>query len=392
MSVYYKSDEEDDVAAVVAEPEPHVLEVLVEKPGREAANVECNGTSGTGRRAVPRKHPTITSCCHSERVRDSAEGDTPATEKKPKCVGLGLCYTLLSCLFFSVTSFLVKKVDGVHALEISGIRCLFQWLFTWPAIIYNEIDLLGPKGLRVLLGARGILGAIAMMLFFYAIQQMPLADATVIMFSNPVFVSVFAWIFLKERCTLWDPIFTVFTLIGVVLIARPPFLFGSRVSGLESDSKNRMKGTAAAFGGAICAALTLTVIRKMGKSVSYLLSIWYYSVTGFILSVIVVSVLQVWSLPFCGLDRLFLLLIGLCGLGGQIFLTKALQIEKAASVALMKTIEVMLAFLLQYLFLSYTPSWWSLGGALCVMLGTSGVAFQKWYTTMHNSKTMCSAN
>ncbi|XP_048407436.1 solute carrier family 35 member G1 [Stegostoma tigrinum] len=391
MSVYYKSDEEEDVAAVVAESEPHVLEV--EKPGREAANVECNGTSGTGRRAAIRKHSPLTSCCHSGTVRDSAdEGGTPATEKKPKCVGLGLCYTLLSCLFFSVTSFLVKKVDGIHALEISGIRCLFQWLFTWPAIIYNEIDLLGPKGLRVLLCTRGILGAVAMMLLFYAIQQMPLADATVIMFSNPVFVSVFACIFLKERCTFWDPIFTVFTLTGVVLIARPPFLFGSRVSGSESDYKNRMKGTAAAFGSAICAALTLTVIRKMGKSVSYLLSIWYYSVVGLILSVIMVSALQEWSLPFCGTDRVFLLLIGICGLGGQIFLTKALQIEKAASVALMKTTEVMLAFIFQYLFLNYTPSWWSLGGALCVTLGTSGVAFQKWYNTAHTRKITNSAN
>ncbi|XP_067883591.1 solute carrier family 35 member G1-like isoform X2 [Heterodontus francisci] len=309
-----------------------------------------------------------------------------STEKKPKWVGLGLCYVLLSCLFFSVTSLLVKKIEGIHALEISGIRCLFQCLFTWPIIVYNELDLLGPKGLRILIFMRGILGATAMMLLFYAIQQLPLADATVIMFSNPVFVTLFACIFLKEKCTLWDPVFTAFTLTGVILIAKPPFLFGSQVSGIEIDYKSRIKGTAAAFGSAVCAAMTLTVIRKMGKSVNYVLSIWYYSVIGLVLSVIVVSVIQEWRLPFCGIDRAFLILIGVCGLGGQIFLTKALQIEKAASVALVKTTEVVLAFILQYLFINYSPTWWSLGGALCVTVGTTGVAIRKWYTSTRKTK------
>ncbi|XP_038677880.1 solute carrier family 35 member G1 [Scyliorhinus canicula] len=384
MSVYHRP-EEDEVGErdefVVADlgPEPHAPE----KPGGEAVGPECNGT---GRRAASRKCFNFT-CCKSQRVTDSTgEGSLPAKEKKREWAWLGLCYVLLSCVFFSVTSLLVKKVKDIHSLEISGIRCLFQWLFSWPAIIYNELDMLGPKGQRVWVCMRGILGASAMMLIFYAIQQMPLADATVIMISNPVFVSIFAWIFLKEKCNWWDPIFIIFTLTGVVLIARPRFIFGSVDSGSEFDYMGRVRGTLAAFAGAICAALALIAIRKMGKSVNYLISIWYYSMTGIILSVIAVSVTHEWRLPNCGVDRVFLILIGVFGLIGQIFLTKALQIEKAGPVALMKTTEVLMAFLLQYLFLSYTPTWWSLGGALCVTVGTAGVAIRKWYSTTRKTK------
>ncbi|XP_067858858.1 solute carrier family 35 member G1 isoform X2 [Heptranchias perlo] len=266
MSAYYGPEED---VAVVFGTEPQVIEVLVEKPSGGAASPECNGSPGTGQRAAPRKHFNFASCCQAQRVGAEGRADenssgAPVTEKKPECVGLGLCYALLSCLFFSIVSLLVKKIEGIHALEISGIRCLFQWLFTCPIIIYKELDFLGPKGKRYLLYMRGILGATAMMLLFYAIKQMPLADATVILFSNPVFVTIFAWIFLKERCTVLDPIFTVFTLAGVILIARPPFLFGSRVSGIENEYKNHIKGTIAAFGSAICAAMTLIVIRKMG--------------------------------------------------------------------------------------------------------------------------------
>lgn len=77
------------------------------------------------------------------------------------------------------------------------------------------------------------MGSNAMILLFYAVQQMPLADATVIMFSNPVFTALLAWIFLKEKCTIWDCVFTVFTLAGVIMIARPPFIFGARIEEIE---------------------------------------------------------------------------------------------------------------------------------------------------------------
>uniref|UniRef100_UPI00398EF3A0 solute carrier family 35 member G1-like n=1 Tax=Pristiophorus japonicus TaxID=55135 RepID=UPI00398EF3A0 len=371
-------------------------EVVAVKPSGAAASPEC-GAPATGSKHF-HCHCNFVCCGQSRAVGHSAdEGGSgpgpgpgsaapPATGKKPKWMGLGLCYALLSSVFFAVVSLLVKKIEGVHALEISGIRCLFQWIFICPIIIYKELDILGPRGQRGLLLMRGILGASAMMLLFYAIQQMPLADATVILFSNPVFVTIFAWIFLKERCTLWDPVFTIFTLAGVILIARPPFLFGAHVSGFESDYRDHIRGTAAAFGSAICAAMTLIVIRKMGKSVNYFLSIWYYSVIGLVLCVIVVSIIQEWSLPHCGVDRAFLILIAIFGIASQAFITKALQIEKAAPVAVMKTSEVILAFIFQYFFLNLTPTWWSLGGALCVTIGTTGVAFQKWYTSTRKAK------
>ncbi|MEQ2175932.1 hypothetical protein GOODEAATRI_022772, partial [Goodea atripinnis] len=108
---------------------------------------------------------------------------------------------------------------------------------------------LGPRDKRIYLVLRGFLGSNAMILLYYAVQQMPLADATVIMFSNPVFTSILAWIFLKEKCTIWDCLFTVFTFTGVILIARPPFLFGEHLSGIEDNYTNHVKGTVAAFGG-----------------------------------------------------------------------------------------------------------------------------------------------
>ncbi|KAK7919591.1 hypothetical protein WMY93_010875 [Mugilogobius chulae] len=322
-----------------------------------------------------------TSSLSSSRRESAPEG----TEKPKKCPGLGLFYAFLSTVFFSIIALLVKTIQGLHAIEISAIRCFFQMLFVAPLLIYHKTGFLGPRDKRIYLLLRGFIGSNAMILLFYAVQQMPLADATVIMFSNPVFTSVLAWIFLKEKCTIWDCVFTVFTLTGVILIARPPFIFGKHLSGIESNYSNHIKGAIAAFAGAIGAACTIVVLRKIGKSVHYYLSVWYYAVIGLIECIITVSVLGEWKIPSCGRDRWMLMLIAVLGIAGQTFLTKALQIEKAGPVALMRTVDVVLAFIFQFIFFNRAPTWWSLGGALCVVASTSGIALRKWYVNSRKS-------
>ncbi|XP_072280189.1 solute carrier family 35 member G1 [Pyxicephalus adspersus] len=311
--------------------------------------------------------------------------DEKTGKKKCTCPGLGIFYTILSAFFFSSSSLLVKKIEDMHSVQISAFRCIFQMLFVLPGLIYYKTGFLGPKDQRIFLFLRGFLGSSAMILLYYAVQSMPLADATVITFSSPAFTCIFACIFLKEKCTVWDIVFMAFTITGVVLIARPPFLFGSRNEGFE-DYSEHLKGTIAAVASAVCASLTLVVLRKMGKSVHYLLSIWYYAIIGLIECIIALSILGEWSLPYCGLDRWLLVIIGILGLGGQTFLVKALQIEKAGLVAIMRTMDVVFAFIFQALFLHHTPTWWTIGGALCIVASTAGAAVLKWYTSSKMAK------
>ncbi|XP_044516136.1 solute carrier family 35 member G1 [Gracilinanus agilis] len=316
-------------------------------------------------------------------------GSVCEAKKKASCPGLGLFYTLLSAFLFSVASLLVKKIQDMHSAEISAFRCIFQMLFVLPCLIHQKTGFLGPKGKRIFLFLRGVFGATAMILLYYAFQLMPIADATVITFTSPVFTSLFAWIYLKEKYSLWDVVFTLFAIAGVVLIARPTFLFGSSTEGMEESHSYHYRGVLAALAGAMCVALTLVILRKVGKSVHYLLNIWYYVVIGLLESIVILCVLNEWRLPHCGLDRLFLILIGLFGLGGQIFLTKAVQIEKAGPVALMKTMDVVFAFILQIIFLNKIPTWWTVGGALCVVASSAGAVIRKWchsLQTGHHSK------
>ncbi|XP_058399547.1 solute carrier family 35 member G1 isoform X1 [Diceros bicornis minor] len=331
----------------------------------EPAAAEAAETPGPGRCWLCRSSP-CGSCAQ------------PEAKRKAPCPGLGLFYTFLSAFLFSLSSLLVKKVEDIHAVEISAFRCVFQMIVVIPCLIYRKSGFVGPKGQRIFLVLRGLLGSASMMFAYYAFQATSLADATVISFSCPVLTSIFACIFLKEKYSPWDVLFTLFTIVGVILIVRPPFLFGSDAAEVNESYSVHLKGTFAAVAHAVFAAMTLVILRKMGKSVDYFLSIWYYVILGLTEGVIVLFILGEWRLPYCGLDRLYLILIGLFGLGGQVFLTKGIQIEKAGPVALMRTMDVVFAFIFQIIFFNDVPTWWTVGGALCVVASSTGAAIHKW--------------
>lgn len=96
---------------------------------------------------------------------------------------------------------------------------------TIPILIYNGSNAIPPEGKRILLLLRCFVGTMGLMLSFYAFRHMSLSDASVIIFSTPVFVVIFAKIFLNEPCGLFNAVTIFFTLMGVVLITRPPLLF-----------------------------------------------------------------------------------------------------------------------------------------------------------------------
>ena len=64
----------------------------------------------------------------------------------------------------------------------------------------------------------------------------------------------------------------------------------------------------------------------------------------------------------CFKHRAFLL-----DIGGQALLTRSLQLERAGVVALIRTLDIAFAFILQLLFLGYTANIYSIVGAALVL-------------------------
>lgn len=229
---------------------------------------------------------------------------------------------------------------------------------------------------------RGIIGSVSLMLQFYAFRHMPLADASVIVFSVPVFVAVFARVFLGEPCGFFHAVVVVFTVAGVVLIARPPFLFGVLS---EAYTEENWWGVAAAVCGTVVAANVYVILRVL-KGVHFSVIMFNFSIVALTLTPIVSYATEGSPcIPRCGHERYLVIAVGALSFGGQILLTRALQVEQAGPVAIARTADVIFAFIWQGIFFRQLPDLLSLLGALLVVSCVLLTGLRKWLLSLEES-------
>lgn len=227
---------------------------------------------------------------------------------------------------------------------------------------------------------RCIVGCLGLCLSFYAFRYMNLADASVIIFSMPIFVAIFARIFLKEPCGLFHVITIILTLLGVVLIAKPPILFSDpnkNDDGFTEENYN-VYGPISALGSTIFGANAITLLRAL-KGLHFSVVMTNFGFFSTIYTLLILFYLKDLCWPACGRDRWLILAIAIFSFGGQILLTLALQIENAGPVSIGRSTDIVFAFIWQVLFFKESIlNFYSLMGAFLVISCVFLNGFRKW--------------
>jgi len=211
---------------------------------------------------------------------------------------------------------------------------------------------------------RGVCGTGAMLTRFYAVQNMPLGDATVLFFTSPIFVAIFARIFLKERLHYIYFILIGLCLAGVVLIARPTFIFGHRDTVLEYD--NILMPSLVAVASSMLNSGSIITLRVLAGTYNIKTGVIlvYFGIFGLTITSIGAYLDRGFQYPFCqSVDYIYALLVGIFGYLSQYFLTGALKYSKAFIIALLRTSGIFFGFLFQIVIYSLVPSGLSFGGA-----------------------------
>lgn len=314
---------------------------------------------------------------------------------KPKpCPYLGVLLAAISSLFFSLASVIVKWMVNVHPTQLAACRFVGVLLPAIPIVIWrNECPF--PKGKRLMLLLRSFVGTTGLMLSFYAFRHMPLADASVVVFSVPVFVAIFARLFLKEPCGLFHVITICLTLIGMILITRPPFLFGTSIPALASDQQmveTDLWGAVAAFSATLFGANAYVLLRAL-KGLHFSVIMVNFGAFALIQTLTVSWGLGALCWPQCGTERLLVVALALFSFGGQILLTLSLQLEQAGPVAIARSTDIVFAFLWQVLFFQEVPNRYSIAGAFLVTSSVLLNGLRKWVLALPETsslrKTFC---
>jgi drug/metabolite transporter (DMT)-like permease len=265
---------------------------------------------------------------------------------------------VVSAFFFSVMSLLVKLVgERIPSQEVVFVRALVSLAMAYVIVRRAEPGNWGRrKGLLVI---RGLMGFASLSCFFYAIVHLPLADANVIQYTNPVWTAWLGWWLLGEALTTGEAVMSGAGLLGVLLIARPTAIFGG-----EGAARLDPAAVAVSLAGALFAAAAYVSVRRLSRTEHPMIIVFYFTVVTVPASL--PGMLAHAVMPH-GWEWALLAGVGVTALLGQVFLTRGLVREPAGRATAIGYVQILFAAVWGLLFFREVPDTLSLLGAALVL-------------------------
>lgn len=205
-----------------------------------------------------------------------------------------------------------------------------------------------------------------------------MADASTIQFSAPVFVIILAYFILGEAITVLQIFTGLLALLGVVFVSKPKFILNLIESSSNVDIN--YSGIGLAIVAAVSTAFGMIMLRKLKTTPVHVVVLWFSLLT----TVSAFGTLYfvdrfVW--PQDTVTWLWLLAIGLAGIGDQLFMTLAFKHESAGVVSVSRTMTIVLAFVWDTLLLNVTVHWTSILGSSLVTVAVILLGISKSINT-----------
>lgn len=275
----------------------------------------------------------------------------------------GIRHMLTGTLFFSAMSVFAKLAgERLPTMELVLARVIVTLAMCWWALRSLPISPWGNN--KKLLLMRGFAGFMGLSCYFYAINHLPLADATVIQFCNPMLAALIAVFALREPLRGTDVLATILSMGGVVLVAQPTFLFSA---GMPLDPVAVVIGVV----GAVFSAVAYVIIRRLGATEHHMVVVFYFPLVTGPASLPLLSLEGV-VMPE-GIEWIFLLGIGIAAQLGQIEITKGFKLETAGRASAVTYVQIVLAYTWGVLLFGEYPNAISVLGAILVVLGVFSV-------------------
>ncbi len=253
----------------------------------------------------------------------SADDALPAGDAaRPSNMLGGIALRLAAMLALSAMFVVVKLVaeSGMHIAESLFWRQAFAlpFILIW-AMTHGGLAVLATQ--RPLAHARrAAMGLAGMAMNFGGMILLPMAEATTISLSVPIFATIFAALILGEPTgrARWSAV--VLGFVGVLLVIQP---------GGGGMSDGHLTGAAIALGGAIMTALITIAVRDLGRTENTVAIVFWFSALSLV--PLGLALPFVWQ-PHSAEQWLLLGLLGLSGAVVQMCLTGALRLAPVSVV------------------------------------------------------------
>ncbi len=255
----------------------------------------------------------------------SSSADTTAT--KSRWPTGAVANMLIATLAFATMNVFVKQLDRIPAMEIVFFRCLGSGIICGAVIARQRFDWKGNN--HALLLARGTFGTLALFCFFITLQHMRLATAVTIQYLSPIFTALIGVFVLREIVPRRQWLFYGIAFAGVFVLKG----FDSHISTFYL-----LVGILSA----ICSAMAYNLVRRLREREETIVVVLHFQLVGIVAGLLFTAFNWVAPLPW---EWFCLLMCGVLTQIGQVCLTKSLQSERIAQVAVLNYIGLLYALL-----------------------------------------------
>ena len=268
-------------------------------------------------------------------------------------VKAGVAWMLLTTLFFLSLDAVAKHlVSSYPVIQVVWGRFLFHLILA-AMILGPRFGFFVRSANLPLQIVRSILLLATTVLFFFGVRLLPLAEASAIMFTSPILLSILAISFLGEKVGpyRWAAIFVAF--LGALVVVRP----GTGVMGV---------GALFLLGCSFCNAFYQLITRKLRGTDEARTTLLYTALAGTVGASLAVPL--VWT-PIAAGDWPLFAALGVFGCLGHFTLIKAFQSAPATVVAPFSYASIIWAILYGFLFFGDLSDLWTLVGASIIAAG-----------------------
>jgi drug/metabolite transporter (DMT)-like permease len=271
---------------------------------------------------------------------------------KVRMANSGLAWMLLAQVFFAGMN-VCTRLAGVDLpwAEVGAARFLVGAIMAAGLASYQGASLRITD--RPSTWRRSVFGALSALCTFYALasSRIALGDVATLGATAPIFVAVLSGPLLGEYVGRRVALAIALVFAGLLAVVGPSFEVAAPVAGV-------------AISGAILYSLAMIWLRKIGPGESAQAVVLHFSVVG--LCAMLAFAIPVWQWP----DRhgaLLLLGAGVAGGGAQIAMTRAYSLHRAAPLAALSGLGIVLTYLLAIPVFQSHPTLWQIAGSMLVI-------------------------
>ena len=280
----------------------------------------------------------------------SFDTDRPAEQNVLLGMALRICAGLALAVMFAGVKWAAQHgvgvVESLFYRQLGTTVAALAFVAIGPGLASLRTKRVGGHVVRM-----GI-GLLAMGLNFLAFAMLPMAEATAIGFSVPIFSTLLAAIVLGERTGIWRWGAVLAGFAGIMVIVQP------------GSGHIALNGGIVAIAAALTTALATIAIRRLGATEAAATTVFWFGASSLVpLSVAMLFAGRAHSTEIFAV----LAVMAIAGGAAQLFLTGALRFAPVALVMPMDYLSLIWSSLLGFLIFSQLPSEWTLLGAPLVI-------------------------